>query len=82
MDIIPTYAGVIFLFSQLMNQVEYVELDPYYPDHLGLVNPETDWEIYANKIRKIMLKALNVSDSNSGFRDFKAYEEFAKKYNK
>lgn len=51
------------------------EFDTFYPDHLNLKN-EDDWEIYARKLKNIMLTAMpDKKNSESGFRDLKEYKK-------
>lgn len=63
---------------QLKNNIEYIEFDTFYPEYLGLNHDkEDDWKIYANKIKEIMLKAMpGVKNSESGYRDCKAYYDY------
>ncbi len=58
---------------QLFNPVQIYEFDTFYPDHLGLKDPEKDWGIYAEKIKSIVSKALDVPSTEFGFRDYKEY---------
>ncbi len=57
------------------------EFETYYPDHLELKVPE-DWERYAKAIRNIMVKGLNIIDTNYGFRNFKDYDTYTKNQNR
>jgi len=66
--------GRSFLFTllQFYNSVTLYDLGVYYPDHLKL-KTENDWQIYANKIKDIYLKVLNVKSSELGFGDKMTY---------
>lgn len=61
--------------------MEIYEFDTYFPDHLNL-SKEEDWEIYAEHIRDIYLKALPVESSNSGYRHMKEYYDKIKQFKK
>lgn len=66
---------MLFSLCQLKNDLTVYEFDTYFPDHLNLKEPE-DWEIYSKKCRNIMLKAGNFKDTQSGYRDYRLYEEW------
>lgn len=45
------------------------ELGTYYPEgNLKFKGDDDDWKIYADKIKSIMLKCLNVKNSEAGYR--------------
>ena len=56
-----------------------IEFDTFIPDYLGLSHErEDDWQVYAKKIKEVMLKATGLEDSQSGFRDVSEYEKIIK----
>ena len=49
------------------------KFDVFVPDYLGQ-EKDFDWQVYADEVKKIMLKCLkNVKNSESGFRDKNDY---------
>lgn len=68
--------GNLFLFTllQLWNCVTIYEMGIYYPDHLNLKG-EDDWMIYAEKIKFIYLKALNLKSTDMGYQDMVTYQK-------
>ena len=67
-------AGITFLltFCQFSNSLTIYEYDNFYPDYLNLKD-ENDWQIYANKVKDIMLKTLNCKSSELGFAEKNTY---------
>jgi len=52
------------------------KLGTYYPEgNLKFNGDDNDWEIYADKVKSIMLKCLDVKSSDAGFRHMKEYEK-------
>ena len=49
------------------NPMKTFIFDVYFPDHLNLdSNNKEDWKIYADRIRNIISKVLNLEKSYSG----------------
>eukprot|EP00825_Cyclidium_porcatum_P025281 TRINITY_DN2752_c0_g1_i1.p1 TRINITY_DN2752_c0_g1~~TRINITY_DN2752_c0_g1_i1.p1 ORF type:complete len:241 (+),score=37.84 TRINITY_DN2752_c0_g1_i1:296-1018(+) len=76
-DLIPEIPHLIMFLSQPVNKFEIIEFDTFNPDYLNL-QPEKDWDKYAEIIKSIMLKALNLKDSSSGYIDFNDFEKYIK----
>ncbi|EGR34529.1 hypothetical protein IMG5_008380, partial [Ichthyophthirius multifiliis] len=73
--------GACFLltFAQFYNQINVIEFENYYPDHLELdPKSECDWQVYASAIKQIMIKATGFKNSESGYRDMSFYYNFIK----
>lgn len=78
LDSIPVSISLLLILCQLKNNLRVIEFETYYPDHLGLsIDNPNGWEVYARKVKDIMLKAMkHVKDSNSGYRDIRDYDTF------
>jgi lysophosphatidylcholine acyltransferase/lyso-PAF acetyltransferase len=66
-DVLDYYVYLL-VFLQLKNELEVIILDVYYPSE-----DEKNWEVFAQNVKTVMVKALNVQSSNSGFEDQKEY---------
>lgn len=67
--------NLILILSQFKNNLKVIEFNTFYPDYLNLSQDnEDDWQIYARKIKNIMLAAMpHLKNSENGFRDVKDY---------
>jgi lysophosphatidylcholine acyltransferase/lyso-PAF acetyltransferase len=74
LDTLGTLKSFFFIILQFYNSVTVYDLGTYYPDQLNLKS-EDDWEIYAKKVKEIMLKTLEVKSSEMGFADMREYEK-------
>ncbi|KRX03324.1 Protein kinase-like domain [Pseudocohnilembus persalinus] len=72
-DVIPFFDHMFLMMSQLNNNFKVIEFDNYYPDHLQL-KTESDWNIYSDKIRNIIIKQSGSISSPADFRDIQDYE--------
>ena len=72
LDILGT--GITFLLTlcQLSNSLTIYEYDNYDVDHLKLKD-DSDWQIYANKVKDVMLKTLNCKSSEIGYSEKNLY---------
>lgn len=74
LDTLGTLKSFFFIILQFYNSVTVYDMGTYYPDQLNLKSEE-DWEIYAKKIKEIMLKTLDVKSIELGFADRIQYEK-------
>eukprot|EP01017_Pseudomicrothorax_dubius_P034851 TRINITY_DN4820_c0_g2_i1.p1 TRINITY_DN4820_c0_g2~~TRINITY_DN4820_c0_g2_i1.p1 ORF type:complete len:361 (-),score=65.45 TRINITY_DN4820_c0_g2_i1:161-1243(-) len=72
LDSIGDLYAVILPLLQFSNKLTLFQLGTYYPDHLKLKG-EDDWERYAQAIKNIMLKTLQIQDSSLGYREKSVY---------
>ncbi|KRW98563.1 hypothetical protein PPERSA_00055 [Pseudocohnilembus persalinus] len=82
LDSVDTLDNYILLASQFYNRVQVIELDNYYPDHLGITDYSKDWGVYAKAVKTIMVNVLKIKESSFGFRDSKEYMEVLKQRQK
>lgn len=73
LDTVGMLGSFFFIILQFYNSVSVYDLGTYYPDQLNLKS-EDDWELYAKKIKEIMLKTLDLKSTELGFADFNEYE--------
>ena len=66
---------IMFLsFCVFYNKLTIIELGVMYPDYLKLSEDNPDsWKIFAEKVRDIMSKCLEIPKSDIGFRDKKTF---------
>ena len=70
-DMIDLGLPMLMYFSNWWNSVEVYEFEGVYdPAYLNLnKNDPEAWKIYAEKVRTIMAKCLNIPKTNMGYRD-------------
>ena len=66
-DVLDTYVYLL-VFLQLRNDLKVMIFDVYYPSEA-----ESNWEVYAKNVKTLMMKALKVESSESGFEEQKEY---------
>jgi len=68
--------GKLFLFAllQFWNSVTIYDLGVFNPEHLNLKGEE-DWTTYAEKIKFVFVKALNLKSIDMGYQDMVAYQK-------
>ena len=74
LDTLGTLKSFFFIILQFYNSVTLYDMGTYYPDQLNLKS-EDDWEIYAKKVKEIMLKTLDVKSIELGYADRVEYEK-------
>lgn len=66
-DVLDSYVFLL-VFLQLKNQLKVIRFDVYYPSEA-----ESNWELYARNVKTVMIKALKIENSESGFEEQKEY---------
>jgi len=71
-DSIGMIRGVLFLMCHFSHNLTVYDLGVFNPAHLNLKGEE-DWKIYADKIKEILLKVLDLKSCEHGFADSVMY---------
>jgi len=66
--------GLLFTLLQLNNSVTFSDFGTFDPEYLNL-KEEDDWKIYARKVKNVMLKALDLKNSEQGYTDNVVYSK-------
>ena len=65
---------LLFTLLQLYNTATIHDLGVFHPEYLNL-KEEDDWKIYARKVKDVMLKALDLKNSEMGYLDNVTYSK-------